>query len=140
MLRDHSFSYPWPHLFRNECQDFIICGDFNAILRSEERWGSNGFGEASEEFVGFVDLLGLADLPLQGSSFTYFCSGPSGARSRLDRFLVSSKAGNWCHNMLQKAEFKLVSDHISILLSSGQFSFGPKPFRFFNIWCADQKF
>lgn len=49
------------------------------VLGSDERWGSYGFNEASEEFVGFVNSLGLQDLPLHGSFFTYFCSGPSGA-------------------------------------------------------------
>lgn len=58
----------------------------------------------------------------------------------MDRFLVSSEAGSWFHNALQKAELKLVSDYIPIVLSFGHLSSRPTPFRFFNIWCVDQEF
>lgn len=77
-----------------DCWDFIICGELNAVLGSDERWGSDGFNMASEEFIGFVHSLGLHDMPIHGSFYTFFCNGPSGARSRLDRFLVSSEAGS----------------------------------------------
>lgn len=41
------------------CHDYIILGDFNSVLLSGERWGRNGFNDASAELVDFVDLLGL---------------------------------------------------------------------------------
>lgn len=36
------------------CQDFTICEDFNAVLRSDEKWGVNGFDAALANFVSFV--------------------------------------------------------------------------------------
>lgn len=80
--------------------------------------------------VSFVDNLGLQDPPLLGSSFTYFSSGSSGARSRHDHFLISCEAGGWSHNVI-RVEFNF---------SNGQSSLGPKSFKFFNIWCQDDKF
>lgn len=47
-----TFIYGW------NCSNFIILGDFNVVLSSEERLGSNGFAAASEELVDFVDRLG----------------------------------------------------------------------------------
>lgn len=63
-----SFVHNW------ECSDFIVFSNFNSILYDEERWGVNGFGEASEELWDFVDTLLLHDFPLLGSSFTFFGS------------------------------------------------------------------
>lgn len=116
-----------------DCRDYIIFGDFNAVLRGDEKWGCNGFDSASNDLVVLVEPLGLQDLPLHGSVFTFFSYGSSGARSRLDRFLVSSVVGTWYHNVIQQAVFRFVSDHIPITLSFVQLSPSPKPFRFFNI-------
>lgn len=115
----------------------MIFGDFNAVLSSGERWGRNGFDSPSDELVDFVELLGLQDLPLIGSSFIFFAYGQSRAKNRLDRFLLSSGAGEWCHSAVQKVEFCLWFDHIPVTLSSGELSGGPRPFKIFNIWCKD---
>lgn len=53
-------------------------------------------------------------------------------KAGLDRFMVSSETGMWCHNVIQKAVFHICSDHIPIVLSGGQFFTGPKTFKFFN--------
>lgn len=45
-------------------RDFVIFGDFNAVLRGDERWGTNGFGVALEELCSLVDSLELHDLSL----------------------------------------------------------------------------
>lgn len=87
--------------------------------------------------MDLVELLGLQDLPLHGFSFTFFSSDPSKARSRLDWFLISSEVSDWCHNVIQRASFKLLSNHILIVLSCGNFLFGSRPFRFFNTRCND---
>lgn len=42
--------------------------------------------------------------------------------------------------MVQKTEFKLISDHILISLSTGYLSSGLRPYKFFNTWCSDQEF
>lgn len=93
---------------------------------------------AFEESVDLVDSLRLQDLSLHGSTFTYFSSVPSGARSHFHRFLISSDARDWIHNVVQKVVFRLISDHIPIVLSIGQLSYSSRPFKFFNTWCNDR--
>lgn len=39
-------------------------------------------------------------LPIHGSSFTFYCSCPSGAHSKLDLFFISSEAEGWSHNVV----------------------------------------
>lgn len=58
-----------------ECQNFVIFGDFNSVLNSEERWGVHGFGVAFKKLVSFVDSLGLYNLPFGGLRFTFFENG-----------------------------------------------------------------
>lgn len=53
--------------------------------------------------MDLVEHLGLEDLLLHGSPFTFYSSGPSEACSRLDRFFLSSEADDWCHNAIQRA-------------------------------------
>lgn len=48
---------------------------------------------ASEELLNLVGTLELHDLPLQGSSFTYFGSGQTAVRNKIYRFLVSNEVG-----------------------------------------------
>lgn len=99
-----------------DCHDYIIFKDFNVILNGDERWRSNGFDSASDDLVGFVESLGVLDLPLQGSHFTYFNSGASRARSHLDKFLISGEAGVraiMCHRKLSLDLYMF--DHIPIV-------------------------
>lgn len=126
-----SFIFYW------DCRDFINFGNFNVVLSDNERWGSNGFDSALQELVDLVEVFGLQDLPLRGSPFTFLSSGQSKARSQLDRVFISSEAGGWCHNVIHRAYFNLLSDHIPIILSCGNFLFGSRSFRFFNTWCSD---
>lgn len=58
----------------------MIFGDFNAVLSSGERWGINGFYSTSDELVELVELSGLQDEPLLGSSFTFLAYGQTGAK------------------------------------------------------------
>lgn len=52
-------------------------------------------------------------------------------------FLVSCDVGEWSHNVTRRADFKIVFDHILIVLSNGRMFTGPRPFQFFNTWCSD---
>lgn len=98
-----------------DCSDYIIFGDFNVILGNKETWGNNGFSSASEELVSFVDDLELQNMPLLGLSFTFYDSGQFGARNRLDRFFISVDVGEWSYNVVRRAIFQMVSDHIPIV-------------------------
>lgn len=57
------------------CEDYVIFGDFNSVMLGNERWDCNGYGSASEELCFLVESLELYDIPLYGSSFTYFGNG-----------------------------------------------------------------
>ncbi|GMJ02928.1 hypothetical protein HRI_003962000 [Hibiscus trionum] len=67
----------------------ILGGDFNAVLRMEEKTGaSTNRGEIST-FCKFLHTNDLMDLPLHGGDFTWFKGGNGGAASRIDRFIVA---------------------------------------------------
>lgn len=55
-----------------DCQTFMVCGVFNATLNSDERWGVNGFGSSSEEFVKYVEILEFQHLPFACLKFSFF--------------------------------------------------------------------
>lgn len=90
----------------------------------------NGYGSTSEEVVYLIDTLELHDLPLQGLSFTFSGRGHTYARSRLDRFIVSDGGKNWFSNINQKTILWFISYHVPVRVSSGDFSGGPRPFKF----------
>ncbi|GAU48539.1 hypothetical protein TSUD_282910 [Trifolium subterraneum] len=91
------------------------------------------------EFGGFIDGMGLVDLPLLGRRYTWF--HPSGrAISRIDRVLVSLK---WLQCWGQSSLWILprdVSDHCPLLLKRNGYDWGPKPFRFNNAWLEHKDF
>ncbi|PNX98502.1 cysteine-rich receptor-like protein kinase [Trifolium pratense] len=101
----------------NEKGEWVLGGDFNAILKSGERRGSNGGGMQNEraEFNLFVDLMELIDIPIAGKKFTWFSSDGK-SMSILDRFLLSEGfidrggiSGQWIGD-------RDISDHCPIWL------------------------
>lgn len=59
------------------------------MLGGVERWGVNDFGSTFDDLISLVDPMGILDLPLQGSQFTFFGSGNFIVRNRLDHFFIS---------------------------------------------------
>lgn len=57
-----------------DCRDFVIFGDFNYVLRGDERWGANGFGVTSKELCFFLTRLSFMIFLFGGFSFTCFGS------------------------------------------------------------------
>ncbi|CAJ2672026.1 unnamed protein product [Trifolium pratense] len=115
--------------------EWVLGGDFNAILTMGERKGCNGGGLHNEraEFGLFVDLMELIDIPVSGKSFSWF-SADGKSMSRLDRFLLSEGfidkggiSGQWIGN-------RDISDHCPIWLICSKLDWGPKPFKFINCW------
>lgn len=60
----------------------------------------NSFGSTSKELVSLVEFLGLRDLPLVRSRFTFFEYGLGGTRSRLDRFLFRECQSGWSDGVM----------------------------------------
>lgn len=109
-----------------DCRNFVIFGDFNAILFSKERWGINGYCSASEELDSFIDSLELQDQPLVGSKFIFFKSGLGRARSILDIFFVRHNDSGWFEEVTPQVVFKFSYDHLPIGLSSVVISNAPR--------------
>ncbi|PNX74096.1 cysteine-rich receptor-like protein kinase [Trifolium pratense] len=125
----------------NEKGEWVLGGDFNAILKSGERRGNNGGGVHNErvEFNMFVDCMEVIDVPVAGKKFSWF-SGDGQSMSRLDRFLLSEGfiekggvSGQWIGN-------RDISDHCPIWLMCDNIDWGPKPFKFNNCWTEHPDF
>ncbi|XP_020245344.1 uncharacterized protein LOC109823472 [Asparagus officinalis] len=50
---------------------WILCGDFNVTLSSDERNGRNGSPSDIKSFRNFISSTSLIDLPLSGRNFTW---------------------------------------------------------------------
>lgn len=75
--------------------EWIIAGDFNTVKNGSERSGRivRGSNAEWEEFSSFIDNSGLEDVPCKGKKYSWY-SGNGKPKSRIDRFLLSSKAVN----------------------------------------------
>lgn len=116
--------------------DHHICllGDFNAVRQCNEKFNCHFNGAVADAFNSFISSVGLLEIPLINSSFTWF--GPNQRKGRLDRVLVSPSwydKGEW---VLQALHRKL-SDHKPLVLKSNSNDWGPRPFKFFNYWLSD---
>ena len=92
------------------------------------------------EFSEFIFSLGLMDIPLEGGKFTWSNNCESPAMSRINWFLYSGDWEDWYPTVVQKRPPKLLSDHFPILLESGKFLRGKRPFRFENMWLQAEGF
>jgi hypothetical protein len=89
------------------------------------------------EFSDFIFEQDLMDLPLAGGPFTW---SNNQSWSRLDRFLVSPDWEVKFPGSLQKRLPRLCSDHFPILLDCGGVHWGPRPFKFENMWLKAEGF
>ncbi|GKV31769.1 hypothetical protein SLEP1_g40435 [Rubroshorea leprosula] len=112
---------------------WCLMGDFNAI-RSEYEWnGGRSNRREMAEFDEFIRECGLIDLPLIGRKYTWYKPNRD-VMSRLDRFLLSE---DWClkwGDLKQWGLKRTNSDHCPILMKNLTIDWGPKPFRFFDVW------
>ena len=92
------------------------------------------------EYSEFIFSLGLMDIPLEGSKFTWSNNRESPAMFRIDRFLYSRDWEDRYPIVVQKRLPKLLSNHFPILLESGRFLRGKRPFRFENMWLQAEGF
>jgi len=119
-------------------------GDFNSIRNERERRGinsPNGNGNKRElqGFNNFIDNMELVDIPCIGRKYTWY--RPNGkAKSRLGRFLVSFE---WLQQWTGSKQYVIdrqISDHCALVLKSNVVDWGPKPFKFLDIWQEDKEF
>ncbi|XP_058759850.1 uncharacterized protein LOC131633146 [Vicia villosa] len=116
-------------------------GDFNSVSSSEERVGiskRNNIKEM-EKFKNFIEDMEVVDVPTIGSKFTWFNSNGK-TMSRLDRFLLSEKFIEDWKVEGQTIGKRDISDHAPIWLQDNKKEWGPKSFRFNNLWLKHEEF
>ncbi|GKV50980.1 hypothetical protein SLEP1_g57658 [Rubroshorea leprosula] len=112
---------------------WLIAGDFNAVRGLEERRGRSGESPDMKDFDEFIVTTDLVDVKLSNRKYTWY--KPDGtARSRLDRFLLSTEMSNTEGEWIQQGLPRNISDHCAIVLKSKTTDWGPKPFRVLDAW------
>nr|GEZ29494.1 RNA-directed DNA polymerase, eukaryota [Tanacetum cinerariifolium] len=66
---------------------YMVMGDFNEVRSVEDRFGSEFNAQSANEFNSFISNSGLAEIQLEGYSFTW-CLQSAKKMSKLDRFFV----------------------------------------------------
>jgi len=124
------------------CKTWCMLGDFNSVRSEGERKGVNRVSGNKREMQGFnnfIDELEMVDIPCIGRKFTWY--RPNGkAKSRLDRFLTTFEWLQHWPGCKQYVLDRQISDHCALLLKSNVVDWGPKPFRFLDIWQDHKEF
>ncbi|XP_058774884.1 uncharacterized protein LOC131649153 [Vicia villosa] len=118
-----------------------VGGDFNSVKNGGERKCMSVVGNQVEwdEFTGFINAIGLEDVPCKGKKFRWL-SSDGRSKSRIDRFLVSRKIINWWGVVGQQIGDRDISDHCPIWIVADKMDWGPKPFKFNNEWFQYKEF
>ena len=128
--------------YKEPCKTWCMLGDFNSVRREGERKEINGARGNKREMQGFnnfIDELELLDIPCIGRKFTWY--RPNGkTKSRLDRVLTTLEWLQYWPGCKQYVLDRQISDHCALLLKSNVVDWGPKPFRFLDIWQEDKEF
>ncbi|XP_057734785.1 uncharacterized protein LOC130950290 [Arachis stenosperma] len=112
-------------------------GDFNKILKEEERKGNRTLSQSSREFKQWVSHMELMDMNLSGRRFTWY-----GGKccSRIDRVFVDCEWQEVTKDLCLKGLNRALSDHCPLLLASEDLNWGSKPFRTMDAWLLHGNF
>ncbi|XP_020242621.1 uncharacterized protein LOC109820840 [Asparagus officinalis] len=123
---------------------WLVGGDFNAIINSDEKIGGNQMNDAgADDFQNFINSSQLRNIKTTGCFYTWSNKQDSASRvwSRLDRILINDE---WIFkHTASQAEYlmPLCSDHSPGLITIDDTKFvGKKPFKFFNMWAKHPNF
>jgi len=119
---------------------WCIGGDFNVVRFPSERSSGAGFSAAMEEFLDFIFMHNLVDLPLEDGQFTWSNGQEDHIWSRIDRFLISSEWEERFPDVSQRRLTRLFSDHFPLLLDCGTNRGGNRYFKFENMWLKYEGF
>ncbi|XP_058768320.1 uncharacterized protein LOC131642046 [Vicia villosa] len=125
----------------NNKGSWCIGGDLNSISSLEERIGVSIRSYRREITIlnEFIEEMELVDLPTVGGKFTWIKSNGK-AMSRLDRFLLSDCfVEDWKLDSQHIVE-RDVYDHAPIWLKDNRKDWGPKHFKFNNMWFKHEDF
>lgn len=111
----------------------LILGDFNEVLNINERGSNLASQRGIEDFSNFIHGLHLIEIPASTGWFTWFRGS---SKSKLDRLLVSPEWISTFPQLQVSLLKRSLSDHCPLLISSSTQNWGPKPFRFQNMWLS----
>ncbi|GMI66731.1 hypothetical protein HRI_000342400 [Hibiscus trionum] len=120
--------------------NWIIGGDFNAYLSSEEKLGSTVIRSTIEVFRNFIQASQLVDLPLSGGTYTWSNNREPPTFVRLDRFLVGVRVLSEFPLLCQLLLPKSIFDHNPIGLEVVSKAGGPHPFKLYNYLMEESGF
>ena len=113
---------------------WCVGGDFNVTQFPTERMGAAHFTPAMNDFSEFIFSLGLMDIPMEGGRFTWSNNRENAVMSCIDWFLYTGEWEDRYPTVVQRRLPRLLSDHFPIMLESGEFLKGNRPFHFENMW------
>ncbi|XP_074274081.1 uncharacterized protein LOC141597513 [Silene latifolia] len=134
----------WNALLRNRVTGpWIVLGDFNNVMFSNERLGGIVKDDEMFPFQSTVNNCDLHDMKTTGAFFTWNNKQPSATRvfSRIDRVLINGDWLNlwpdWVAHFQPEGEF----DHCPCVVFCGEMPKGKKrPFKFFNMWTKVEEY
>ena len=94
---------------------FLVMGDFNEILKVEERFVNVSITKVMRDFGDWINNMNLEDLPIMGRKFT---QRRGKSCSRLDRVLIGSIWSVKYPNLKLLGLKYSKSNHIPLLLDS----------------------
>ncbi|XP_058192016.1 uncharacterized protein LOC131309384 [Rhododendron vialii] len=117
---------------------WCIGGDFNEIRTISERVRCQRMERGMKDFFDFGNRMELLDIPMLGRKFTWTNYQNRAVNSRLDRFLISQQ---WLakFKVVQWGIHRPISDHCPIVLIDDSRDWGPRPFRFMDIWLSNPR-
>ncbi|GMI90398.1 hypothetical protein HRI_002709100 [Hibiscus trionum] len=117
----------------------IIGGDFNCVLKTEERCGGPSSNSHMKTLSEFQQRNGLIDLPMQGGSYTWF-KGNQNIASKLDRFFISPEILQQMPSLEQNVLLRGISDHCPVVLKQITLRRSNRTFKWFNNWAFDDEY
>lgn len=114
----------------------LIIGDFNEVLKASERGSNLSSQTGIDHFRNFLQEMHLMEIAPSSKSFTWFRGN---SKSSLDRLFVTSEWLSIFPSLSVTLLQRGLSDHCPLLVLSKPNNWGPKPFRFQNVWLTDSK-
>ena len=114
----------------------IIMGDFNEILKPNERRGAVGSTQGMRELQNLLLDLELVDMDI-GQNFTWFRKN---AASRIDRFWIDKELLLKIPNSKVQCKGRVFSNHHPLIFTTAQVQWGPFPFRTLDCWLDEPSF
>lgn len=115
----------------------IILGDFNEILKPEERKGNSHTSASIRDFQCWLSNMGCVEPPLLSRKFTWYRNNSA---SCIDRVFVDIEWLEYFKNLKLWGLNRSVSDHCPLLISCENCDWGPKPFRSLDVWFSNPSF